>query len=72
MNGQASNEIEWHCKHYVGRGLMKRFESGEALAKEIGIEPHVLKKTFDDYNLISSGKAKDPFGKKVLVTLIHS
>lgn len=69
MNGQASNEIEWHCKHYVGRGLMKRFESGEALAKEIGIKPEILKKTFDDYNLISSGQAKDPFGKKVLVAL---
>jgi len=24
LNGQASQEIEWHCKHYVGRGLMKR------------------------------------------------
>ncbi|KAF8303074.1 fumarate reductase [Clavulina sp. PMI_390] len=64
LNGQASNEIEWHCKHYVGRGLMKRYESGEALAKDMGLSPEVLKKTFDDYNLISSGKAKDPFGKK--------
>jgi hypothetical protein len=71
LNGQASNEIEWHCKHYVGRGLMKRFESGEALAEEIGIKLEVLKKTFDDYNLISSGKAKDPFGKKVFVVLAH-
>jgi len=43
---------------------MKRFESGEALAKEMGIRPQILKKTFDEYNLISSGKAKDPFGKK--------
>ena len=45
LNGQASKEIEWHCKHYVGRGLMKRFESGEALAKEMGIKTEVLKKT---------------------------
>ena len=29
LNGPASKEIEWHCKHYVGRGLMKRFENGE-------------------------------------------
>ena len=64
LNGQASNEIEWHCKHYVGRGLMKRFESGEALAKEIGISPEALKKTFDDYNTSVRTK-KDPFGKKV-------
>lgn len=37
LNGAASNEIEWHCKHYVGRGLMKRFNSGAELAKEIGV-----------------------------------
>ena len=64
LNGQASSEIEWHCKHYVGRGLMKRFESGEALAKEIGIPASELKKTFDDYNAGVKAK-KDPFGKKV-------
>ncbi|KAH7923397.1 Flavocytochrome c [Leucogyrophana mollusca] len=63
LNGQASSEIEWHCKHYVGRGLMKRFESGEALAKEMGIKPEYLKKTFDTYNAGVKAK-KDPFGKK--------
>ncbi|KAI9066583.1 Flavocytochrome c [Trametes sanguinea] len=63
LNGEASKEIEWHCKHYVGRGLMKRFESGEALAKEMGIKPEELKKTFDEYNEIARTK-KDPFGKK--------
>ncbi len=64
LNGDASKQIEWHCKHYVGRGLMKRFESGEALAKEMGLKPEVLKKTFDDYNKVLRAK-KDPFGKKV-------
>ncbi|EKM54168.1 uncharacterized protein PHACADRAFT_257822 [Phanerochaete carnosa HHB-10118-sp] len=63
LNGQASKEIEWHCKHYVGRGLMKRFESGDALAKEMGLSPAALKKTFDDYNQAVRAK-KDPFGKK--------
>jgi len=63
LNGQASREIEWHCKHYVGRGLMKRFESGEALAKEMGIPPAHLKKTFETYNAGAKAK-KDPFGKK--------
>ncbi|KAI0076153.1 Flavocytochrome c [Panus rudis PR-1116 ss-1] len=63
LNGQASKEIEWHCKHYVGRGLMKRFESGYELAKEMGLKPEVLKKTFDDYNNVVRTK-KDPFGKK--------
>jgi len=63
LNGASSKQIEWHCKHYVGRGLMKRFESGAALAKEIGIKPEELKKTFDDYNAVAKSK-KDPFGKK--------
>lgn len=64
LNGKASKEIEWHCKHYVGRGLMKRFDSGEALAKEFGVAPEILRKTFDDYN-VSVRTQKDPFGKKV-------
>ncbi|KAG6897724.1 hypothetical protein C0992_011934 [Termitomyces sp. T32_za158] len=63
LNGAASKEIEWHCKHYVGRGLMKRFENGNALAKEFGLDPSVLRKTFDDYNQVVRTK-KDPFGKK--------
>lgn len=62
LNGNASKDIEWHCKHYVGRGLMKRFDSGEALAKEFGLAPEVLKKTFEDYNQ-SVRTQKDPFGK---------
>jgi hypothetical protein len=65
LNGPASKEIEWHCKHYCGRGLMKRFESGDALAKEMGLSPSVIKKTFEDYNAVVRSK-KDPFGKKVL------
>ncbi|KAK1921536.1 FAD binding domain-containing protein [Papiliotrema laurentii] len=64
LNSQSSKEIEWHCKHYVGRGLMKRFESGEALAKEIGVSPEVLKKTFDDHNRYAKEPGTDPFGKK--------
>jgi hypothetical protein len=24
LDSEASKEIEWHGKHYVGRGLMKR------------------------------------------------
>ncbi|VDC03866.1 unnamed protein product [Peniophora sp. CBMAI 1063] len=63
LNGRASKEIEWHCKHYCGRGLMKRFESGAELAKEMGISEATLKKTFDDYNTAARTK-KDPFGKK--------
>ena len=45
---------------------MKRFESGEALAKEMGLKPEVLKKTFDAYNVSATTK-KDPFNKKACV-----
>ena len=71
LNGKSSKEIEWHCKHYVGRGLMKRFDSGEALAKEFGLPSAVLKKTFDDYNLAAKTK-KDKFAKKVRLDLIFT
>lgn len=64
LNSESSKEIEWHCKHYVGRGLMKKFNSGAELAKEIGVDPSVLKKTFDDHNRYSKAPGTDPFGKK--------
>lgn len=63
LNAAASKEIEWHCKHYRGRGLMKRFDNGTELAKEFGVAPEVLKKTFDDYNEVAAN-GNDPFGKK--------
>ncbi|RIB06052.1 hypothetical protein C2G38_2117000 [Gigaspora rosea] len=56
-------EIEWHFKHYVGRGLMKKF-SGEALAKEIGISASKLKATLDDYSDIASNKKKILLARK--------
>lgn len=43
---------------------MRRFESGEAVAKEMGLKTEVLKKTFDTYNEGVQNK-KDAFGKKV-------
>ena len=49
---------------------MKRFENGEALAKEFGLKPEILKKTFDEYNAITEDPKKDPFGKKVVLTIL--
>ncbi|KAJ3172299.1 hypothetical protein HK101_011166 [Irineochytrium annulatum] len=63
LNSKAGKEIEWHCKHYMGRGLMKHFKSGADLAKEFGIPTNVLKETFEKYNSIASSK-NCPFGKK--------
>jgi len=63
LNGAASKEIEWHCKHYVGRGLMKHFTHGDGLAEDMGISTDVLRRTFDSYNKIAEAE-DDPFGKK--------
>merc|ERR1719181_2118340 len=37
LNKAAADEIIWHCKHYTGRGVMKHYESGAALAQDMGV-----------------------------------
>jgi flavocytochrome c len=63
LNGAAGKEIEWHVKHYKGRGLMKQFKSGQELAKELKVSPSVLEETFRKYNEVAANKT-DPYGKK--------
>ncbi|RKU48262.1 hypothetical protein DL546_006058 [Coniochaeta pulveracea] len=63
LNSKASNTLDFHTRHYSGRGLMKKI-SGQELAKEIGCTPDHLQKTFTTYNAIAEGKQKDPWGKK--------
>merc|ERR1712100_198874 len=45
LNKKASDEIIWHCKHYTGRGVMKYYETGEALAKDMGVTLDTLIET---------------------------
>merc|ERR1711977_357741 len=63
LNSKASNVLDFHTRHYSGRGLMKKM-SGEELIKEIGCSRKDLEKTFSNYNEIADGKQKDPWGKK--------
>ena len=63
LNSKASNILDFHTRHYSGRGLMKKM-TGKELAKEIGCGEQALRATFKDYNAIADGKMKDPFGKK--------
>ncbi len=63
LNSKASNVLDFHTRHYSGRGLMKKM-SGKELGKEIGCGEETLQKTFSSYNEIAEGKQKDPFGKK--------
>ena len=63
LNSKASNVLDFHTRHYSGRGLMKKM-TGKELAKEIGCTPEHLQNTFKAYNDIADGKKKDPYGKK--------
>jgi len=64
LNTKAAKEIQWHIKHYEGRGLMRHFKSGADLAKEMGIKTSKLESVFNDYNDYATGKKKDPHNKK--------
>ena len=60
LNKAASDEIAWHCKHYTGRGVMKFYENGEALAKDMGIDVQVLIDTHDQHYKVAKNTEHDP------------
>jgi len=62
LNKAASDEISWHCKHYTGRGVMKFYENGEALAKDMGIDVQVLIDSHDQHYNAAKKTEKDPDG----------
>lgn len=63
LNSKASNVLDFHTRHYSGRGLMKKM-TGKELAEDIGCGEDALKKTFAEYNKYAEGEEKDPFNKK--------
>merc|ERR1712203_1049300 len=60
LNSKASKEIEWHCKHYKGRGIMKSYNNMSEFAKQYGIPLANIETTFKEYNEIAEKQAKDP------------
>ncbi|KAF4748631.1 hypothetical protein FOZ62_029079 [Perkinsus olseni] len=62
LNSKASKEIEWHCKHYKGRGLMKFYKSGRDLCADTGMDPKVLEDSFRVNNECAVKMAQDPEG----------
>merc|ERR1719221_18119 len=62
LNKAAAAEISWHCKHYTGRGVMKFYENGKALAKDMGVPLQTLVDTHDAHYLAAQKTAKDPDG----------
>merc|ERR1711981_339987 len=60
LNGKASEEITWHCKHYKGRGLMKAYNNMGEFAKEHGIPLKNIEETFKNYNEVAKKQAEAP------------
>merc|ERR1712151_835117 len=60
LNGKASKEIEWHCKHYKGRGIMKAYKNMGEFAKEYNIPLTNIEQTFREYGEIAAKQEKDP------------
>merc|ERR1712136_677436 len=62
LNKAASDEIAWHCKHYTGRGVMKFYESGAALALDMGVPVSKMEESIEAHYQASLKTAKDPDG----------
>jgi len=60
LNGKSSNEIQWHCKHYKGRGIMKSYKNMEEFAKEYNIPLANIDATFKSYNEIAEKQTSNP------------
>jgi len=64
LNKAAGEEIIWHCKHYTGRGVMKYYNSGAELAKDMGVPLKTLEDEHEQHYQASLKAAKDPDGGK--------
>merc|ERR1712054_256628 len=62
LNKAASDEIIWHCKHYTGRGVMKFYESGKALAADMGVPVERIAAVHDQHYQAAKKQEKDPEG----------
>merc|ERR1711874_177354 len=62
LNKAAGEEIIWHCKHYTGRGVMKYYESGAELAKDMGVPLKTLEDSHQQHYEALQKAAKDPEG----------
>jgi len=62
LNSKASKEMNWHAKHYMGRGLMKFYKNLGELAKEYKFDVKNIEAAFKEYNENCEKQTKDPDG----------
>ncbi|KAF9268396.1 Flavocytochrome c [Marasmius fiardii PR-910] len=63
LNEQSAAALKTHCDFYLAKGLMRKYESGEAFANEANLPLENLRNTFESHTLYGAGKATDPLGK---------
>ena len=64
LNAKGAKEIMWHCKHYIGRGVMKAYPNAAALAQDMGLPAATIAASFAEYSAIAAAGKPDRFGKK--------
>merc|ERR1712176_1097411 len=62
LNKAASDEIIWHAKHYTGRGVMKYYQTGADLAKDMGVPLQTLVDEHEKHYQAAKKQEKDPDG----------
>mmetsp|Transcript_43981 Transcript_43981/g.93532 ORF Transcript_43981/g.93532 Transcript_43981/m.93532 type:complete len:654 (+) Transcript_43981:54-2015(+) len=62
LNSLASTEIHWHCEHYKGRGVMRKYDTGADLAKELGVDVKKMEAVWQAHYEASQKHEKDPEG----------
>merc|ERR1719395_132165 len=62
LNSKASKEMNWHAKHYMGRGLMKFYKNLNELAKEYKFDVNNIEAAFKEHNENAEKQAKDAEG----------
>jgi flavocytochrome c len=67
INSRMSARLADYTEEYIASGLMRKMESGEDLAKEIGVAPAIIEAEFSEYNAAaiaaSETQKSDKFGK---------
>ena len=63
MEGQTSiPSLVWQCKHYTGRRVTKFYDSGAALAVDMGVPVSKIKESTKAHIPASLKTAQDPDG----------
>ena len=62
LDKAAPDEIIGHCRHYTGRAAIEFYQSGAALAQDMGVPLSVLEQAHDDHYRAARRTEKDPDG----------